>query len=139
MWRWESGYRLPSLPFGSERHITSDATEELKLDGYRAIAFTANGKVHLRSRNDKDFSTRYAAIAAALEQLPDETVIDGQVVANGRLRAAVLQRAAELRRRCTGLLLRLRCAHARGPRRDGGSIGDQARSAAGACADETGR
>jgi ATP-dependent DNA ligase len=28
---------------------------ELKLDGFRAIAFKAGGKVHLRSRNDKDF------------------------------------------------------------------------------------
>ena len=31
---------------------------ELKLDGYRAIAFKAGGKAHLRSRNDKDFTAR---------------------------------------------------------------------------------
>ena len=77
----ENGYRLPSLPFGSERHITSDATEELKLDGYRAIAFKAAGKVHLRSRNDKDFTGRYPVIASALSGLLDDTVIDGEVVA----------------------------------------------------------
>jgi ATP-dependent DNA ligase len=29
---------------------------ELKIDGYRSIAFKTGGKVHLRSRNDKDFS-----------------------------------------------------------------------------------
>jgi bifunctional non-homologous end joining protein LigD len=29
---------------------------QLKLDGYRAIAFKSKGTVHLRSRNDKDFS-----------------------------------------------------------------------------------
>jgi hypothetical protein len=29
---------------------------QLKFDGYRAIAFKAAGKVHLRSRNDNDFS-----------------------------------------------------------------------------------
>jgi bifunctional non-homologous end joining protein LigD len=27
---------------------------ELKLDGYRAIAFKRDGKLHLRSRNDND-------------------------------------------------------------------------------------
>ena len=29
---------------------------QLKLDGYRAIAFKTGGRVHLRSRNDNDFS-----------------------------------------------------------------------------------
>jgi bifunctional non-homologous end joining protein LigD len=37
--------------------------------------------VHLRSRNNKDFNTRYLAVAKALAPLPDETVIDGEVVA----------------------------------------------------------
>jgi bifunctional non-homologous end joining protein LigD len=32
---------------------------ELKVDGYRALAFNTGGKLHLRSRNDKDFSARY--------------------------------------------------------------------------------
>jgi bifunctional non-homologous end joining protein LigD len=54
---------------------------ELKLDGYRAIAFKTEGKVYLRSRNDKDFTERYGQIAKALKHLPDETVIDGEVVA----------------------------------------------------------
>jgi bifunctional non-homologous end joining protein LigD len=35
----------------------------------------------LRSRNDNDFSVRYPTIVKALTPLPDETVIDGEVVA----------------------------------------------------------
>jgi len=54
---------------------------ELKLDGYRAVAFKRNGAVHLRSRNDNDFAVRYPAVVEALAKLPDNTVIDGEVVA----------------------------------------------------------
>jgi bifunctional non-homologous end joining protein LigD len=35
---------------------------ELKLDGYRTIAFKRDGVVHLRSRNDNDFSGRYPGV-----------------------------------------------------------------------------
>jgi DNA ligase D-like protein (predicted ligase) len=54
---------------------------EVKLDGYRALAFKAHGKVHLRSRNDNDFTKRYPGIVKALASMPDETVIDGELVA----------------------------------------------------------
>ena len=54
---------------------------ELKLDGFRAIAFKSNGTVHLRSRNDNDFARRYPGVVKALAGLPDNTVIDGEVVA----------------------------------------------------------
>jgi DNA ligase D-like protein (predicted ligase) len=56
-------------------------TYELKLDGYRAIAIKTGGTVRLRSRNDKDFNGKYPGIARALAALPDETVVDGEVVA----------------------------------------------------------
>jgi bifunctional non-homologous end joining protein LigD len=46
---------------------------ELKLDGYRAIAVNSAGRIHLRSRNHKDFATKYPAIRAALAALPEET------------------------------------------------------------------
>src|SRR5690349_6127015 len=54
---------------------------ELKLDGYRALAIKTAGTVQLRSRNNNDFSRRYPQIVKALSSLPDETVIDGEVVA----------------------------------------------------------
>ena len=54
---------------------------ELKMDGYRALAIKASGKVMLRSRNNNDFNGRYPAVAKALATIPDETVLDGEVVA----------------------------------------------------------
>src|SRR4030095_4768412 len=67
--------RTEKLPQGA------DILYEIKLDGYRTIAFKTGGQVHLRSRNDNDFARRYPVIAKALEPMPDETVIDGEVVA----------------------------------------------------------
>ena len=63
--------RLPEGP---------DWLYELKLDGYRAIAFKAGG-VHLRSRNNNDFALRHPDVAEALRALPADTVIDGEIVA----------------------------------------------------------
>ncbi|HLK66729.1 MAG TPA: non-homologous end-joining DNA ligase [Bryobacteraceae bacterium] len=54
---------------------------EVKLDGYRAVAFKSNGKAQLRSRNDRDFNARYPAVVKALAGLPHETVIDGEITA----------------------------------------------------------
>jgi DNA ligase D-like protein (predicted ligase) len=67
--------RTEKLPEGPEWLI------ELKLDGYRALAIKSGGKVQLRSRNDNDFDSRYPGIVKALAAMPDETVIDGEVVA----------------------------------------------------------
>jgi bifunctional non-homologous end joining protein LigD len=67
--------RTETLPEGPEWLY------EIKLDGYRALAIKTGGKVQLRSRNDNDFSHRYPEIAQALTVLPNETVIDGEVVA----------------------------------------------------------
>jgi DNA ligase D-like protein (predicted ligase) len=67
--------RTDSLPSGEQWLY------ELKLDGYRAIAFKRNGAVHLRSRNDNDFNARYPAVVKALAKLPDNTAIDGEVIA----------------------------------------------------------
>ena len=67
--------RTERLPEGD------DWLYELKLDGYRALAIKSGGKIRLRSRNGNDFNPRYPGIVQALADMPDETVIDGEVVA----------------------------------------------------------
>lgn len=67
--------RTDVLPEGADWQV------ELKLDGYRALAIKSGGKVHLRSRNDNDFNARYSGVVKALSAMPDDTVIDGEIVA----------------------------------------------------------
>lgn len=67
--------RTDSLPSGDKWLY------ELKLDGYRAIAFNRNGEINLRSRNDSDFNARYPAVVRALAKLPENSVVDGEIVA----------------------------------------------------------
>jgi len=67
--------RTETLPTGQ------DWIYELKFDGFRAEAIKRGGKIHLRSRNDKDFNGRYPSIVQALAPMPDETVLDGEIVA----------------------------------------------------------
>ena len=72
-------------------------TYQLKLDGYRAVAFKTGGRVQLRSRNDNDFNLRYPAVVKGLATLPDETVDRRRGHRARRRRPAVVQPAAELR------------------------------------------
>jgi ATP-dependent DNA ligase len=56
-------------------------TYELKLDGYRLVAVKAGDRVTLYSRRGTDLSKRFENVTAGLATLPDETVIDGELVA----------------------------------------------------------
>jgi len=67
--------RAERLPEGA------DWLYELKLDGYRAISAKSEGRVHVWSRNEKDFSGKYPSIVQALANLLDNTVVDGEIVA----------------------------------------------------------
>lgn len=54
---------------------------EIKLDGYRALAINADGKLSLYSRRQKSFSRQYRHVFDALRDLPENTVVDGEIVA----------------------------------------------------------
>ena len=54
---------------------------EIKLDGYRAMAVKSSGRLNLFSRRRNSFNSQYSLVVDALADLPDNTVIDGEVVA----------------------------------------------------------
>lgn len=54
---------------------------EIKWDGYRAIAEVNHGDVRLYSRNGLNFESDYPAVFQALQQLPIDAVLDGEIVA----------------------------------------------------------
>jgi hypothetical protein len=90
---------------------------ELKLDGYRAIA-VKSGKATVYSRRGTDLTQRFRYVADALANLPDETVIDGELVAldeQGKPNFNLLQNCGyslvvDLCCLCCFWCLRLRCA-----------------------------
>ena len=54
---------------------------EVKFDGYRALGIKSCGRVRLMSRSENDLADRFPILVQALGELPDETSIDGELVA----------------------------------------------------------
>jgi len=71
---------------------------EEKYDGIRALAYRRRGRTRLYSRNQRDITTQFPAVAEAIERLPGgDLVLDGEIVAldpHGVSRFQLLQRRA---------------------------------------------
>ncbi|MBB3762992.1 DNA ligase D [Sphingomicrobium lutaoense] len=70
---------------------------EYKYDGYRALVATGKGGARIYTRNGKDWTEKFASIAAAAEkQWPDGCLVDGEIVllgADGKPDFSGLQKA----------------------------------------------
>ena len=58
-----------------------DWSYEIKLDGFRLEAVKRHGETTLFSRRGNILSRKFPYIAAALSELPDDTILDGEIVA----------------------------------------------------------
>jgi bifunctional non-homologous end joining protein LigD len=77
-----SGFSPQLATLASEAPEGDDWLHEIKLDGYRILAFVAGGRVRLQSRNGLDWSARFPQVVRAVHKLPmKDAVIDGEVVA----------------------------------------------------------
>jgi len=74
---------------------------EIKWDGYRAIAFLADGKVRLVSRNQNDLTARYPELKDLAQFVRAKTaILDGEVVAldaDGRASFSLMQQRTGFR------------------------------------------
>ena len=52
---------------------------ELKLDGYRSLAYVENGKAELRSRNNNNFNKKFDDVHEALTNWKINALVDGEV------------------------------------------------------------
>ncbi|MBO9153040.1 DNA ligase D [Chitinophaga sp. GCM10012297] len=69
---------LVDAPFDREGWIF-----EPKWDGYRAIAAVKDGETELYSRNKLSFNEAYAPIVEAVENIPHNVVLDGEIIILG--------------------------------------------------------
>src|SRR5215813_3668153 len=78
----------------SELPTDKDWLYEVKFDGYRCIAGRDSTGVTLWSRKENLFTDQFPQIARACERLPQDTLLDGEIVAldeNGRVSFNLLQ------------------------------------------------
>ncbi|WP_248353013.1 DNA ligase D [Anaeromyxobacter oryzae] len=75
---------------------------ELKYDGYRLLARREGARAELRYRSGDDATALFPEVAKAIEMLPVDAVVDGEVVvlgADGRPSFQALQKRGQLARR----------------------------------------
>jgi bifunctional non-homologous end joining protein LigD len=63
-----------------EAFNSDDWQFELKMDGYRALAYVSSGKADLRSRNNNTFNEQFRPITDALGEWRINAVVDGEIV-----------------------------------------------------------
>jgi bifunctional non-homologous end joining protein LigD len=82
--RRPAGFIVPCAPILSEIPPSGPLwLHEIKHDGYRITAHKRSDRVRLSSRNGRDWSKEFTAIAAALRSLrPDELILDGEACAH---------------------------------------------------------
>lgn len=76
---------------------TKDWFYEIKLDGYRALAIKKDSRVTLYSRRGNRLNARFSTIARMFDFLPDDTAVDGELVAldeNGQPSFSTLQNSS---------------------------------------------
>ncbi|WP_373519503.1 DNA ligase D [Pricia sp.] len=76
------GQILQPMLAGSRKEIFNDPDwiYELKWDGYRVLAHVTKKGVFLQSRNGIDLGLKFRVLAEELEQIENETILDGEVV-----------------------------------------------------------
>lgn len=72
---------LPMLATLVDKPVSEDGwLYEIKWDGYRSIAYLNNGKVELRSRNNKSFNEKFYPLYDVFREWDMNAIIDGEIV-----------------------------------------------------------
>src|SRR5690349_4640870 len=95
-WPTEPMLAKPTDELPAARALPGGCLYELKWDGYRGlIGVDSRGYPHIRSRRSHDITRAFADVAAAAaEQLPRASILDGELVVwnDGQLDFSQLQR-----------------------------------------------